>query len=154
MGRFHRVEALGLDERIDFAQEWVVLDELDEGEHSHGVEDVLDPRRVLGALKEPQRLAKSEVPHDVESGKVHHLAQRHWLTSGFSQFRNEQVGILVEQGLLLPETAVREGWGEDAPHSPVISGLCREERWCSCSGVESTWETTTMEVHELTIQRR
>lgn len=102
MGRLHRVEALGLDERIDFAQEWVVLDELDEREHSHCVEDVLDPRGVFGALEEPQGLAKGEVPHYVESGKVHHLAQRHWLTGGFSQFRDEQVDILVEQGLLLP----------------------------------------------------
>lgn len=53
MGRLHRVEALGLEVRIDFAQEWVVLDELDEWEHSHRVEDVLDPRGVLGALEEP-----------------------------------------------------------------------------------------------------
>lgn len=128
MGRLHLVEARGLEVLIDFAQEWVVLDELDEWEHSDGVEDVLDPRRVFSALEEPQGLAKGEVPHDIESGKVQHLAERHWLTVGVSQFRDEQVDILVEQGLLLSETAVREGWIEDAAHSSVSGRRCREER--------------------------
>lgn len=154
MGCLHLVEAPGLEVLVEFAEEWVVLDELDEWEHPHGVEDVLNPRRVLRALEEPQGLAEGEVSHYVESGEVQHLTERHWLTRGASQFRDEQVDVFVEQGLLLSETAVREGWREDAAHSPVIGGRCREERRCSCLRVESTWEGTTPEAHKLTIYVR
>lgn len=154
MCRLHLGDALGLEKFKDFAEEWVVLDELDEWQYSHGVEDIFHPRRVFRALEEPQGLAKGEVTHYVESGKVHHLAERHFLTGGLSQFRNEQVDVLVEQGLLLSETAFREGWGEDASHSPVVISLCREKRRYSCSSVESTCEGTAVEMHKLTIQRR
>lgn len=150
MGRLHRVEAPGLEVFVDLAQEWVVFDELDDWENSYGVEDVFDPRGVLRALEESQGLAKCEVPHYVECCKVHHLPERYWLTGGFSQFRDEQVDVLMKQGLLLSETAVREGWGENLSHPPVISSLCREEGRGSCSRDESKWERTT-EMHNLTI---
>lgn len=132
MGRLHLGEALGLEEVEDLAEVWVVLDELDERENSHGVEDVGNPGGVLVALEESQGLAEGEFAHDVESRKVEHFAERRRLAVGLAQFLDEKVGILLEHGLLLFETAVREGWGEEAAHAPVLLIRGLNEIVCFC----------------------
>lgn len=100
----------------------VVLDELGHGDDLDGVEDDLDPARVLQVAEQAERLPEGQVAHEVEGGELVHLhhVDGPVFTDGLAQLGYQQVNMLAQNGLVALQGALREGGREELAKAPMV----------------------------------